>query len=66
MTTLDKNSNKNYRTYKKLAKSIVRSNELDEKDLVILEDGLKTKENLNVFKLFFEAVLGFSKNKEKK
>ena len=27
---------------------------------------VKTKENLNVFKLFFEAVLGFSKNKEKK
>lgn len=46
VTTLDKNSNKNYRTYKKLAKSIVRSNDLDEKDLVILEDGLKTKENL--------------------
>lgn len=46
VTTLDKNSKKNYRTYKKLAKSIVRSNELEEKDLVILEDGLKTKENL--------------------
>ncbi len=46
VTTLDKNTNRNYRVYKKLAKSIVRSNNLAEKDLVILEDGLKTKENL--------------------
>ena len=46
VTTLDKTNRKNYRTYKKLARSIVRSNELSEKDLVILEDGLKTKENL--------------------
>lgn len=46
VTTLDKNKRKNYKVYKKWAKAIVKYNDLPDKDLDLLEDGLKTKENL--------------------
>lgn len=46
VTTLDKQSHKNYRIYKKWAKNIVKYNDLPDKDLMLLEQGLKSKENL--------------------
>ncbi len=48
VTTLDPDSRKSHRVYKKVTKSLVRYNDLKDKDLELLDHGLKNKEDLRL------------------
>ena len=61
VTTLDKPNRKTVKVYKKWAKAIVKYNELPEKDLLILEEGIKDK---NKLKDTLNSVLETSVKKE--
>lgn len=46
VTVLDEENHKNYSVYKKVAKSILKNNELEENDRLKIESGLSNKEEL--------------------
>ena len=48
VTVLDKDNNKSYKVYKKVAKTLIENNSLDEDDKKKIRSGLKNKEELKV------------------
>lgn len=46
VTVLDKDNKKTYRVYKKLAKTLIKNNNLEEADILKLKEDLSDKENL--------------------
>lgn len=48
VTVLDKDNNKSYKVYKKVAKTLIQNNSLDEDDKKKIRSGLKNKEELKV------------------
>ncbi len=48
VTVVDEQNKKSYRVYQKVAKNIIRNNDLKEEDLQLLEDGMDKKEDLRL------------------